>query len=270
MTYKLGYAARMRRTFDFLGAIFDVDDTLLDNAPDSVGSGLHERSRLAAVVEVGKTRGLRQILNISPEQNVEDFRTAKTSTVEAAVWNTLSRTGIVELGEIDLENEILKEIVRLKHQLHKDVLREYGKEVAGASAFVRSMAALGLKGKLAIASSGIGSEIELFLEMVGLSEFFSSNQIISKEKVRFHKPHPEPFELAFASLDLPDTARRKVLAFEDDPRGVLAAQGAGLFVCAITTTHSRELFSSLEVPPDLIADSFAEFEKELGLDADPG
>lgn len=36
------------------GAIFDVDDTLLDNQPGQPGMGLHERSRLAAFQFVGK------------------------------------------------------------------------------------------------------------------------------------------------------------------------------------------------------------------------
>ncbi|HEX3568200.1 MAG TPA: hypothetical protein VHT70_00810 [Candidatus Saccharimonadales bacterium] len=34
--------------FKVKGAIFDVDDTLLDNKPGNPGFGLHERARLAA------------------------------------------------------------------------------------------------------------------------------------------------------------------------------------------------------------------------------
>ena len=40
--------------FEIKGAIFDVDDTLLDNKPGVPGQGLHERARLAAIREAGE------------------------------------------------------------------------------------------------------------------------------------------------------------------------------------------------------------------------
>jgi beta-phosphoglucomutase-like phosphatase (HAD superfamily) len=248
---------------EFLGAIFDVDDTLLDNNPGVGGRGLHEMSRLAALRQVGKLRGLEKFRTLTPQENLEAFLTAETSNIEGAVWNILTMTGMAT-GKIDLENELLREIVSLKHQLHEEVLRTQGKEVAGASDFVR-MLAVEFDGRLAIASSAIRAEIDIFLEMTGLDEFFTEERIISKEKVAFAKPHPQTYQLAFAALGLPENARRRVLAFEDDPRGVLSAQGAGLFTCAITTRHNREYFSSLAAVPDLIADDFVEFQELLGF-----
>jgi beta-phosphoglucomutase-like phosphatase (HAD superfamily) len=63
--------------------------------------------------------------------------------------------------------------------------------------------------------------------------------------------------------------RRYVVAFEDDPRGIMSAKAAGLYTCAITTCYSRQLLAELEVPPDLIADSFAQFATLLGMPSAP-
>lgn len=46
------------------------------------------------------------------------------------------------------------------------------------------------------------------------------------------------FILAFDSLKLPETAGKFVCVFEDDPRGIMAARAAGLFVCAIGTRYT--------------------------------
>jgi len=72
--------------------------------------------------------------------------------------------------------------------------------------------------------------------------------------------------MAFAKLGLSESDRGQVCAFEDDPRGIMAAKAAGLFTCAITTRYSREHLAALEVAPDLIADSYLEFAGHFGLD----
>jgi beta-phosphoglucomutase-like phosphatase (HAD superfamily) len=79
------------------------------------------------------------------------------------------------------------------------------------------------------------------------------------------KPNPEVYDKAVAALGLPDEARPFTLAFEDDPRGIMSAKAAGLYTCAITTRFTKAELASLEVAPDLIAESYAEFEQLLGL-----
>ncbi len=51
--------------FEPRGGIFDVDDTLLDNKPGVAGSGLHERSRIAAVHEAGVKYGIPALAKLS-------------------------------------------------------------------------------------------------------------------------------------------------------------------------------------------------------------
>lgn len=253
---------------DFVGAIFDVDDTLLDNKPGIPGQGLHERSRLAALQEVGKRRGIPELLQVTPRENLDGFLNAPVHTLEAAVWNIMYGRGLVTVNVPDPKNKIFQEIVALKNKLHEKILREEGEEVPGASAFVRALAANGFEGKLAIASTAVRRDIDIFLEKTALNHLFPDSRIISKDKLTHAKPHPEAFNKAFAALGLPpDTNKAKVMAFEDDPRGIMSAKAAGMCVFAITTRYSREKLAELEVPPDFIADSFAEFSRLLGLPA---
>lgn len=251
--------------FEVKGAIFDVDDTLLDNKPGAPGQGLHERSRLAAVHTVGETRDMPELRALTAQQNQDAFLTAPVHTVDAAVWNILIMTGIADSEVINPNHPVLQEIVALKNALHKDILREFGTEVPGASNFVRMLGRNGLRDKLAIASTAVRPDVDMFLDMTNLSDFFPDERIKTKESITHPKPNPEVFNLAFASLGLDEADRKNVCAFEDDPRGIMAAKAAGLYTCAITTRFDRDTLSKLGVAPDLIADSYQEFAGYFGL-----
>lgn len=251
-------------TFEVKGAIFDVDDTLLDNNPGG-GPGLHERSRLAAVHTIGKRHNIRALAEFSAQDNLDAFRNASVHTIDGAVWNIFVMTGLADNEVINNDHPLLKEIVTLKNALHKDILLREGEEVPGAVSFVKSLAGKQHKIKLAIASTAVRSEIDLFLNKTGLNLFFSEKNIFSKESITHPKPHPEVFNLAFDSLQLSEDVRKQVCAFEDDPRGIMAAKAAGLFTCAITTRYSKDALLSLAVPPDLVAESFQEFAEHFGI-----
>ena len=255
----------MLKYTDFAGVIFDVDDTLLDNKERDPRGSLHQRSRLAAIHAVGKQRSLPQLEALTPEENYVTFHTAKTHSLEGAIWNMLHIKGVVDTDMVDLEHEILREIADLKNELHEVILRTEGEEVPGASTFVKSLAKYGLAGKMAIASTAVRRDIDLFLEMYGLLDLFPPDRIIDKHQVTHMKPHPEVFEKAFETLGLPARLKRKVAVFEDDPRGIASAKAAGLYVFAITTVHDRKKLEELEMRPDVIADSYAEFAKHIGL-----
>jgi beta-phosphoglucomutase-like phosphatase (HAD superfamily) len=255
----------MLRYTDFAGVIFDVDDTLLDNMPRDPVRRLHERSRLAAVHEAGQRHGILALEQFSAEDNLNAFLTASVHTLEAAVWNILFMTGQVATNEIDPNNQLFREIVQRKEDLHEKILREEGNEVPGASQFVKSLAEHGLKGKMAVASTALRRDIDIFFEKTSLTPLFSDKRIISKDKVTHAKPHPEAFELAFATLGLPAELKPKVAVFEDDPRGIMAAKAAGMYVFAITTCFDKEHLLAQLIKPDVVADSFAEFAQLIGL-----
>ena len=245
--------------FDIRGAIFDVDDTLLDNKPGNPGHGLHERARLAAAREAGERHNIDSLRNLSVEDNLEAFMCAPVHTLEAAVWNILIMTGQADSEVINKDNMLLQEIVSRKDELYKDILLDEGEEVPGAVNFVQKLAASGIENKLAIASTAIRRDVDLFLGKTGLASLFPDQRIKTKESITHPEPNPEVFNLAFASLGLPEEDRMKVCVFEDDPRGIMAARAAGLFVCAIGTRYSPEQMMSLEVPPHIAFATYVEF-----------
>lgn len=247
------------------GAIFDVDDTLLDNRPGAPGQSLHERTRLQAIQEVGVRYGIPELVGVTVRENLDAFLTAPIHSLPAAVWNYLHMKGLVSTPEIEPANKLFREIVDRKNELHLNIMRREAVPVDGAVDFVRSLAANGLESYLAIASSAIRPEVDLFLSLTGLERYFSDSHRKTFETVAHTKPHPEVYNLAFASLGLPEVARSSVLAFEDDPRGIMSAKAAGLRVCAITTRYPKAELQALEVAPDLVADSFAQFSKLLQI-----
>ena len=251
--------------FEVKGAIFDVDDTLLDNKPGKPGYGLHERSRLAAVHEIGIRHGIKELENMSIEDNLESFMTAPVHTLEAAIWNMFVKSGLADSEVMNKDDPLLLEIVELKEKLHETILLNEGNEVPGAIEFVKALAASGLEYKLAIASTATRRDVDLFLGKTGIAHLFPNERIKTKETITHPKPNPEVFNLAFDSLQLPERDRFAVCAFEDDPRGIMAARAAGLYVCAITTRFSKSELMSLEFPPHLAADTYADFSELFQL-----
>jgi beta-phosphoglucomutase-like phosphatase (HAD superfamily) len=245
------------------GAIFDVDDTLLDNHPGGAAHGLHERSRLAAIREAGRRHHIPELEHFSEQANLRVFLDAKVHSIEGAVWQTFLVTGLQTNPDLDPTNPLVQEIVALKNDYHEDVLREHGRSVPGTLEFIQTLVRAGLGDKLAIASTAFRRDIDIFLETSGLAGYFPPARIISRERFSHFKPHPEAFNAAFATLGLPEAARSRVLAVEDDPRGIMSAKAAGLFTAAITTRHSATSLRGLTVPPDLIAGGYADLRRVL-------
>jgi len=251
------------------GAIFDLDDTLLDNGPiDRPIEWLHARSRLAAIHEAAETHGIHELRELTPEENLAAFHTATTHSSRGAVWNALYVKGLIADKDIDPEHPLYGLVVEIsdrKDQLHEPILREFGIEIPGASHFIQTLALNGLSNHLALATSAIQRDIDIFLDKYQLHDMFPPERIISAEKVTKHKPDPECFDLAFRSLGLPEKSRKKVLAFEDNPRGIASAKAAGLFVCAITSRFAADSPVMLAAQPDLIANSYDEFAEKLQI-----
>jgi len=256
----------MPKYSDFSAVIFDLDDTLLNNHPKSLPEGMHEKSRFDAIQAVGKKHHIPALANVKLADMREAFMAAPVHSLEGAVWHTLMLAGLADSDVINYEDLLLLEIVALKNELHEQILREFGAEVPGASGFVHALARHGFAGKLAIASTSVRRDALIALEVIGVQDVFPDERIITKERFTHAKPHPDAFDTAFETLQLPaGTPREKVLAFEDDPRGIMSAKAAGLFTCAITTKCSKQELADLAVAPDLIADSYAEFARILQL-----
>lgn len=244
------------------GAIFDVDDTLLDNQAAVDFGTLHEVSRFEAIRHVARKYNLSALASLTHEENLAAFITAKTHSLPGAVWNVLYQKGFVATEDLDPKHELLNEIVLLKDKLHAVTLRQYGQAVLGAAEFVSALATkYEIGGSMAIASSAIRRDINIFLdELTDLRTHFPKEHIVAYEDIPpgLGKPHPEPFNRAFESLGLRDENRSSVVAFEDDPRGVQSAKKAGLFVCAITTRFTADHPDLVASGPDLTIESYAQ------------
>ncbi len=158
--------------FTVKGAIFDVDDTLLDNKGDDPKHGLHERSRLVAAHEVGRRHGIDALKKLSARDNRRAFRESPVHSLQGAVWNTLVICGLRADATPDPNDPLLREIMDLKMELHGDVLLREGEPYPGAVEFVAALAKSGLRDKLAVATTAYRRDLDIFFKKAGWINIF--------------------------------------------------------------------------------------------------
>lgn len=235
------------------GVIYDVDGTLLDVWPEHLKPyNMHEHSRFLAIESL-KLEGLE---GVTREENAQSFIDSPEHTMQGAVWTLLKNRGLVG-GDVDHDHELVMKITKAKNLLYDELLKEQGKEIEGASHFVRELGKKSIG--QAIASGARIEEIKTFLNMYGIQEFFPEDRVFGYGMFKNPKPHPDSFDLAFRSLGLRDEERSNVIAFEDNPKGVESAKRAGLYVCALTTEFSEGDFKIREHKPDIIVSDFHDF-----------
>jgi beta-phosphoglucomutase-like phosphatase (HAD superfamily) len=247
-----------------LGAIFDVDDTLLDNYPKSHSLGLHEYARLLALREVGEKYGIRELTETTEEHNKHVIQRAREHSIEGGIWQLFYELGLVQSPVIDHKHALLQEIAQRKHELYEPVLHEFGAPLPMAVEFVKAVYVL-TDGKIAIASGAQRDDVWAFLRMSGLIELFEEHCVITRQDCTHAKPNSESFEKAFKALHIPEENRAQVLAFEDDPKGVVSASAAGLYVCGITSRYDAGGLARDGSAPDLVRGSYVEFAASLGI-----
>lgn len=246
------------------GAIFDVDDTLLDNYPSNHTMGLHEQARFYAIKEIGRKYDIEELINTTEAQNKTVIKRAVEHTVEGGIWQLFYEIGLVDTRKIDRTNHLLQEVAARKHELYEPVLREFGAPIPQAAEFVQAVSFM-TNGNIAIASGAQRASVMTFFDVTGLSGYFSDEHIFCQGDYPLPKPDPSSFDLAFSSLNLEEKDRRFVLAFEDDPKGVASAKQAGLFVCAITSRFTADELATAECRPDMIRSSYIEFAEAIGI-----
>lgn len=259
----------MKRPEHIAGAIYDVDDTLLDNQPDGNDpiDNLHQLARLEALKQFAAKDSVTyaKLLDVTPQENFDCFIESPVHTVAGAFYTLLKNRGFLT-GDVDPLNPLIIDLIALKNESYATALALYGKPIKGADDFVRDLASqYNIEDKNAIASTAILFDIQTFIDKYNLTYLFPDERIIDISRVSRPKPDPEAFDTAFRRLNLPDTARSNVVAFEDDPRGMLSARKAGLYVCGITTRYPREFLQKVEAKPDVIADTYEEFRQYFDL-----
>jgi len=94
---------------------------------------------------------------------------------------------------------------------------------------------------MAIGSAAIPFNIDFVLDNLNIRHYFKA--IVSADDVVFSKPYPETFLKAAQLLNVEST---DCLVFEDVPKGVEAAQNAGMNAIVLTTTHQPGEFKNLQ------------------------
>jgi beta-phosphoglucomutase len=102
---------------------------------------------------------------------------------------------------------------------------------------------------MAIGSAAIPFNIDFILDNLDLRHYFKA--VVSAADVTISKPHPETFLLASQKLGIPPG---DCLVFEDAPKGVEAAQNAGMDCMVLTTLHEKDEFSAYTNIAGYIAD----------------
>jgi beta-phosphoglucomutase len=92
---------------------------------------------------------------------------------------------------------------------------------------------------MAIGSAAITFNIDFVLDNLGIRHYFKA--IVSADDVSKSKPDPETFS---RGAELMGVQPADCIVFEDAPKGVEAAQRAGMDCVVLTTMHSREEFAS--------------------------
>lgn len=169
------------------------------------------------------------------------------------VWaNVIGGTGhrdvLFDYLELQLGHKVNREMIRERARNHHH--NDTGKLPARDGVVDRIEEAVGLGLQLGIASSSTLPWVKGHLDRLGLSKYFST--MCTREDVEFSKPDPALYLLAVSRLDV---TCDKVIAIEDSPNGVKAAQSAGIRCVAVPNPVTKNMDIS---HADIVINSLAE------------
>lgn len=126
-----------------------------------------------------------------------------------------------------------------KEKAYREEFRPRLRFIDGFAPFLQAAHEEGIK--IAIGSAAILANVDFVVD--GLSVRHLIDAVVSADDVEHSKPHPETFLKCAEALSIspPDC-----LVFEDAPKGVEAAQAAGMDCVVITTLHNPEDFSQYD------------------------
>jgi beta-phosphoglucomutase len=117
-----------------------------------------------------------------------------------------------------------------KEKAYRQFFQPYLKLINGLHGFLEKAASQNIK--MAIGSAAITSNIDFVLDSLNIRKFFTA--IVSADNVTNSKPHPETYLKCASALGI---IPEDCIVFEDAPKGVEAAQNAGMSTVVLTTMH---------------------------------
>ena len=124
-----------------------------------------------------------------------------------------------------------------KEKGYQEEFRPHLKFISGFESFLQT--AYDHDIKTAIGSAAIPFNIDFVLDGLNIRHLIDA--IVSADDVTHSKPHPETFLKCAEAISVHP---KDCLVFEDAPKGVEAAQKAGMDCLVITTLHQPQEFSS--------------------------
>lgn len=138
-------------------------------------------------------------------------------------------------GDHHFSNERIDELSIEKEKRYQKAFLPNLKLIDGLLHFLERSKEAGIP--MAIGSAAITFNIDFVLDNLNIRHFF--NAIVSADDVATSKPDPETFLKCARLLNVP---AKNCLVFEDAPKGVEAAQNAGMNCIVLTTMHGKEDF----------------------------
>jgi beta-phosphoglucomutase len=126
-----------------------------------------------------------------------------------------------------------------KEKQYQEHFRPYLKLLDGLHDFLIRAHEGGIK--TAIGTAAIMFNVDFVLDGLNIRPYIDA--VVSADEVASSKPHPETFLKCAAQLQL---SPRDCVVFEDAPKGVEAAQYAGMDCVVVTTLHQPEEFAHLD------------------------
>lgn len=142
-------------------------------------------------------------------------------------------------GENHFTPEKMKELSIEKEKRYQHAYLPKLKLIAGLKEFLQQAADQNIP--MAIGSAAIPFNIDFVLDNLHIRHFFKA--IVSADDVTISKPDPETFTSCASQLGVPPGS---CLVFEDAPKGVEAAQNAGMKSVVLTTMHPKDEFKNYE------------------------
>jgi beta-phosphoglucomutase len=162
---------------------------------------------------------------------------------EGERWNK-SLADFLRMGNLQPAPGLMREIFALRQKIFKKYFKRF--IFKGAEEFLRCLKAKGYR--LALVTGTPYAQVVRILPL-SLRRLFEC--IVTSDKLRYGKPHPQPYLKAARLLKLPVHA---CMVIENAPYGIEAAKRAGMFCVAITTSLPAGYLSKA----DLIVDRLEE------------
>jgi HAD superfamily hydrolase (TIGR01509 family) len=140
-------------------------------------------------------------------------------------------------GDGHFTDKEMDELSMEKERRYQQEFKPHLKLIDGLGDFLEKAHQKGIK--MAIGSAAIPFNIDFVLDNLNIRKYFPI--IVSADDVKFSKPNPETFT---KGADLLGVEYKKCLVFEDAPKGIEAAQNAGMQSVCITTLHPKEDFAA--------------------------